>query len=367
MATNTGKYDPNIDYAAAIAKATSPEQAKVLEAQRNFKIADMNEMGTNKGYTETYTYNKPTLSEPVIEVPDYYSKQEDLLSKQYALQEKSRIDALKAAQANALSALSREETTINPAYRKGMSNISSTANLQARNLAEYLAQRGQTSSGISAQSRLNIQGNAMSQQSALEQQRASAIADIEQRRTDTQSAYDAGAVQAATERSISETQGLIDLANQERETGIATVGQYYDDYAAQINAIKALEAKGDYSQSYLLPYLTIARNEKIAALEKAKADADQQEYQNWLSAQKINGTTDDNGTMTEDEAFALDFDDALNGYINPKDIETNRVAIMSQYGVSKYNQLLEAANENYTLTNEMISQGFGTTWKGRWY
>lgn len=272
MAINTGKYNPNIDYAAEIAKAISPEQARVLEEQRNLKIADMNEMGTNKGYTETYAYNKPALSKPVVGVPDYYSRQQDLISNQHALQEKSRIDALKVARANVLSALSREETAINPAYRRGMSNIGSTASLQARNLAEYLAQRGQTSSGIAAQSRMNILGDALSRQSALEQQRASAVADIEQRRSATQSAYDAGEVQAATERAISETQELIDLANQERKAGIATIGQYSDDYASQINAIKALEARGDYSQSHLLPYLTIARNEKLAILAD-RADA----------------------------------------------------------------------------------------------
>lgn len=273
MATYTGKYDPNIDYAAAIAKATSPEQAKVLEAQRNMKIADMNETGTNKsGYTETYVYNKPTLSEPEVEKPDYYSQLQSSMSNLYALQEKARLDALKAAQSNAYAALDKESKTIDPAYRTGMTNVASTANLQARNLAEYLAQRGQTSSGISSQARMNIYGNAMGQQSALEQQRANAIADIESRRTAAQTAYDAGAVQAATERSISETQGLIDLANQERETSIATIGQYYDDYAAKMNEIEALEAKGDYSQSYLLPYLEIARNEKLAALaEQANA------------------------------------------------------------------------------------------------
>jgi hypothetical protein len=165
----------------------------------------------------------------------------------------------------------------------------------------------------------------------------------------------------------------------------------------------------------------MARQQKIAELQAAEAKAEQQEFENWLAVQKLKNSrgggtptqTTDTG-MTKDEAFGYDYNRAASGLITPQEIERNRESLVGQYGLSKYNQILKAA-QNYLgnlstarndllpmvydengygdeiinsgrtdlidalnryyeqypnapiKRNQLMEQGLGTSWKGRYY
>lgn len=360
---------------------TAVNKVKRLEEQIN-PVNNMPE-GLGTGSINTAMRDLPTQKvQPTAQQPS----QADL----YAILEKRRLQALEQQKRNALAALQQEKAQVNPAFHTGLSNIAGQSARQARNLAEYLAQRGQTQSGIAAQGEMQMQSDLLSQQGLLEQQRINALADIARRESAVRSAYDSGVLDAAMERQYNTLQWQLAEQERARQEGIATVGQYYDDYAAQLNKIEQMEAMGDYSQSYLKPYLIMARQEKIARQAEAQAKAEQQAFENWLAIQKLKnqlaiqklknqnlrktgsggssggGGTPDTG-VTKDEAFAFDYDKAASGAISPQEVISNRASLIAQYGLTKYNQILKAAEDNFSIRNQMISQGFGTSWKGRWY
>jgi hypothetical protein len=346
---------------------TAVNKVKRLEEQIN-PVNNMPE-GLGTGSINTAMRDLPTQKvQPTAQQPS----QADL----YAILEKRRLQALEQQKRNALAALKQEKAQVNPAFHTGLSNIAGQSARQARNLAEYLAQRGQTQSGIAAQGEMQMQSDLLSQQGLLEQQRINALADIARRESAVRSAYDSGVLDAAMERQYNTLQWQLAEQERARQEGIATVGQYYDDYAAQLNKIAQMEAMGDYSQSYLKPYLIMARQEKMARQAEAQAKAEQQEFENWLAVQKLRktgsggssggGGTPDTG-ITKDEAFAFDYDKAASGAISPQEVTSNRASLIAQYGLTKYNQILKAAEDNFSIRNQMISQGFGTSWKGRYY
>lgn len=184
----------------------------------------------------------------------------------YAIQERKRLAALDASRRNALASLGAERGQVNPAYNMALSNVAGQSALGARNLAELLAQRGLSNSGAAVQGELVRQGTLQDNMTSLEAERANWLSDIGRRETAAQSAYDEGALQAALTRDESELEARLRAMEQARQESISTVGQYYNDYAAEINAIEAEIARGDNSRAYLLPYLRIARQEKLDSM-----------------------------------------------------------------------------------------------------
>ena len=340
---------------------------------------DLNVLAAMKKY-EDLQKNTSAVDNTVMptSVADTYGltkggqKQQQPQSDLYALQEKKRIAALEAQKRSALASLKTEKQQINPAFNTALTNVAGQSARQARNLAEYLAQRGQTQSGIAAQSEMQRYSDLMGQQGLLEQQRANALSDIAQRETQVRSAYDEGALQALLDRQIGETEYQRQQTEQQRAEGINTVGRYGQDYAAEINRIQSEIARGDNSRAYLLPYLQMARQDKVAGIQTAEAKQAQQEFENWLAMQKLRktgsggGGTPDKG-VTKDEAFAFDYDKAASGAISPQEVTSNRASLIAQYGLTKFNQILKAAENNFSTRSQMISQGFGTSWKGRYY
>lgn len=243
--------------------------------------------------------------------PESPTKETDL----YALQEKARIQALEKAKRSGLSALDAEKSTINPYYNQNNSNIGGQSALGARNLQEYLAQRGMTNSGVSAQAEINRVGNLNTAFATNEAGRANALSDIERRRSEVLNAYDQGALQAALQTQIDRSQG-------QREDFLNTIGAYGQDYQAQINNLRN---DGDKSNDWQIPYLNQARNEKISGIAQSEAEAQQQAFDNWVTEQKLGislmnaskrGTsgTKNSGTGTTEE-------DLSDGYSYPANAE----------------------------------------------
>lgn len=206
---------------------------------------------------------------------------------QYALQEKRRIQALQAQKDAVLGSLKQEKAKIDPAYRTGLSNIAGESARQARSFAEYLAQRGQTQSGLAAQGELQRGADLLTQQGILEQQRADAFSDIARRESDVIRDYELGRTDAGYERQIAQLQAQEAIDERNRTESINTIGQYFDDYAREIQAIEAEIARGDNSRAYLLPYLKMARQDKVTGIEQAKADQAQRDWERWLAEQNL--------------------------------------------------------------------------------
>ena len=230
----------------------------------------------------------------------------------HILMERRRIEALEAQKRRGLEALQSEREKVDPAFRTALSNVAGQSARQARSLAEYLAQRGQTQSGIAAQTEMQRLANLGTSHTSLEQQRADMLSDIARRESDVQFAYDEGALQAALERQIGQFERQEQLGERERAEAIATVGQYYGDYAKKIQEIEAMESRGDFSQSYLKPYLLMARQEKLGDMAEAEERAMlaeerrvQQEFENWYKMQTLRGRGGGSTGLTISEATKL--------------------------------------------------------------
>ncbi len=205
----------------------------------------------------------------------------------FALQEKRRLQALDAQRKSALANLARERGQVDPAFNTALSNVAGTSARQARNFAEYLAQRGQTQSGIAAQGEMQRHSDLLSQQGQLEQQRTDWLADLGMRESEVRNAYEQSVIDAAMEREYNQLNFLLQDRDRQRQEDIATVGQYGADYARKLNEIEAMEARGDFSQSHLKPYLLMGRQEKLGAIQQAESLAAQQEFENWIKEQQL--------------------------------------------------------------------------------
>ena len=316
--------------------------------------------------------------------------QERTASDLFALQEKKRLAALEAQKRSALATLGQERGLVEPQYQRAVSGAAGQSATGARNLAEYMAQRGLTNSGASVQGEISRQGALQNVVGGLEQERVNWLSDIARRETGAKSAYDQGALEASLDREASSLQARLAEQERARTESIGTVGQYGQDYAAEINAIQAEMARGDNSRAYLLPYLKIARQEKVAGIAKSQADQEQEEWDRWLDMQRLRKTGSGSGSsgkdpneLTEDEAFGADYNKVASGGVTKDMLLANRQSLIGQYGLTKYNQLLalfESQGEDEyglplkpavqypsPLRYDMIQQGFGTNWKGRWY
>ena len=280
----------------------------------------------------------------------------------YAIQERKRIAALDAQRKSALSSLSTEEGKINPAFNTALSNVAGTNALQARNLAEFLSARGLTNSGAAAQGQMMSSANLMNQQGQLEQQRGDAISDIARRQTEVQSVYDQGSLQAALDRQASSLEAQIAASERARAESIGTVGQYGQDYAAEINAIQAEMARGDNSRAYLLPYLKIARQEKVAGIASSQAEQEQEEWDRWIAMQRLGGSGGGSGggssssvTTTKPTLTAAQ---ARSAYENGVYTDTVLDAYSFHYGVpitmlGNYQEVERILNQRFTPSSQV--------------
>lgn len=90
---------------------------------------------------------------------------------------------------SSLSNLKREQATIKPKFYEARGQASTSSQLQAKNFAEYMANRGLSNSGASAQGELNRTSSLQGEIGGLNKQELAANTDIEQRRTDVGNSY----------------------------------------------------------------------------------------------------------------------------------------------------------------------------------
>lgn len=124
-----------------------------------------------------------------------YNYEADLQKLKEQQQKKAMAD-LKNQQNQSLSNLSAEEATIKPTYYKKKDTANVQNQIASKNFAEYLANSGRSNSGIGAQYEMSRQATLQRNLNDLNTEEASAIADINRRRTDVNNAYESGLASA---------------------------------------------------------------------------------------------------------------------------------------------------------------------------
>lgn len=322
------KYKANI---AGLAKANNVDMSVAADMLRS------NLAGTTQykggGVLDYVQANKDlqAFRSQDTQKPKQKTSQTDL----YALQEKKRLQALESARQKALASLKAEKEQINPYYNQALSVVGGQSNLGAKNLQEYLAQRGQTNAGVSAQAELNRQATLNTNFANIENERARRFADIARRETEVQNAYDEGVMQAALDRQMSETQAI--------QAAQALQAQYEQE-------LRMLGYKNELASQLAYEKAQYDLERELAKIQ-AKFQADSQLMQMKPSAVSGGGSTGGGGysgaNLTKDQAFYQDMQLVNKGSLSPEQIESMSMELIGQYGLSKYKQLLEAAKNAY--------------------
>jgi hypothetical protein len=329
-------YDPNFDYAKAINTASASNndsEVERLALERYKKINSSPDLlaqygndayssvakaalqkqqtpiisQTDTGVGVAQTDTGVGVAQPVVQAQSF-SDVMSWIDTLTAAQKSNAIAGVTNARDSALSSLSAEKSTIAPLYYNQRNQLSAAGATGSQAMNEYLAQNGLSGSGASGelQSRIGTatQGNIAASQTSESQ----AIADILRRTTDVNNQYQQGVASANSAADIARIQNLISQANSDRQyelqtapyTGmlngsptvqaqaterevsdaalqrqIDSIAQYGNDYAKEINN---RTNSADTADDALIPYLTIARNAKIAAQQSAQSENAQETY-----------------------------------------------------------------------------------------
>lgn len=173
---------------------------------------------------------------------DYGSYQDDLERLSRA-QQKTQIAQLKQARNKALANLDVQEQEIRPTYQTARNQASATSQSGARSFAEYLANRGLTNSGASAQGEINRLSSLQNSLGNIDKAEANAYRDIANQRTAVENDYVAGVANANNAIAQEYYNNLLNYNQQQREMvnqlQQQALGQYANDYQAQINNLLA--------------------------------------------------------------------------------------------------------------------------------
>ena len=250
-----------------------------------------------------------------------------------------------------------QNTQINQQNDISRATLGGQSQANSRNLAEYLAQRGLTSSGTAAQGEINRLGSLQQGLGALEQQKNSALSGVE-----TQ--YQSGLAQAQAD-------ALAQAQAQEKEkmaNAVSTIGAYGQDYQAEINKRMAINPNDP-----LIPYLQMARQEKLSGIATSSAKQKQQDFENKLALDKYNlslkqankpSGANPTGAMTFDQAnkFALTQATSTMGF--QREVYDQLMSLMG-YGAKVSSQTNSADNPYVNpLTGTMFEKGSQLPLKG---
>ena len=190
---------------------------------------------------------------------DYGSYQEDL-DRLSRAQQKAQVEQLKQAKDKALANLDAQEKNIKPTYQNARNTASATSQSGARSFAEYLANRGLTNSGASAQGEINRLSSLQNTLGGIDTAEANALRDIANQRTAIENDYVAGVANANNAIAQQYYNNLLNYNQQQRayidNLKQQALGQYANDYMAYMNTLDP------NSMEYLMA--AAARGNKVA-------------------------------------------------------------------------------------------------------
>lgn len=265
-----------------------------------------------------------------------YGTYEDDLNRFTEAQKQVQIANLKKAKEQALANLDAQEQTIKPTYQNQRNMASASSQQGARNFAEYLANRGLTNSGASAQGEINRLGALQNTMGAIGTAEANAYRDIANQRTAIENDYVTGLANANAQIDANYYANLLNYNQAQREKVEALQNQalgrfsndYYQEYLNYINrggnpndmyALNLLARSGQKSENFtnskmnnalnLIASGVIDYNTAMAAgmtveqaqnyyntlqeqaRAQAEAEAQQQELENYIALQKLQNDT----------------------------------------------------------------------------
>lgn len=189
----------------------------------------------------------------------------DDLNRLKRLQQKATANELKAQKEKTLQALAEREATIKPTYQNQRNLASANSQKGARSFSEYLANRGLTNSGASAQGEMNRLSTLQNTLGTIDTNETNELNEIARARANAESDY---ASNLATANSKLEAEYFNNLLQENQRQRLIdeqlkqqSMQQYANDYQAQINN---LLAQGYSPNSREVLQLSALRGDKIA-------------------------------------------------------------------------------------------------------
>lgn len=222
---------------------------------------------------------------------------------------KGQQDYIKAGTDATVADIEAQKKGIPSVYDALRSQAYTTGRLGAIGNNEQLAQQGLAGalydvpmSGYSETSRI---GQNISMQNAINKltsEQQTAVNDLDQQILKAKASGNAELARIASENKANLMQAIMDkkqadfeYAQKQQEeafkTQVDTVGQYYNDFQAEINRRMAIDPNDP-----LIPYLKMAKQDKLASQAEASAKAEQTAYERWYDEQKL---------KQEDERIAI--------------------------------------------------------------
>ena len=256
----------------------------------------------------TPTGATPTASLGLPTIPNATSAAS--LAAAYAeAQKASRIAGLDKAKTAALSQYAGAENSINQNINQTKNINDTSAKMEVKSFADFLAERGLRNSGVAAQGRIANNVALQGAQSMAESDRNNQLADVANKRAGIESSYQFDVQQALAQ--IESDRLATEIANQRsaeeqriadnQSLGMTSTGQKtpqaleaeastiamanYDNIQLKINELAAKNPNDP-----LIPYLQAIRQQKIANMESAKTEAVGQQQASALAMWKVSGT-----------------------------------------------------------------------------
>ena len=248
----------------------------------------------------------------------------------YSQQKAGALAGLDQSRQAALSSLEGERAALTPQYTARRQQIAATGDVEAQRLNEFLAAQGLARSGAAGTLQARSGATTTGQLAQARMSEAQALQDIMRRQTGVEQQYQAAAQQQAAaseaariEAMLAQRQsdrqyglqaapytGMLDgqqtlqaqraaaeaeeyqrgLAEAARQKEIDTVGQYANIEGGYMSEIQRRQNTQTTDDDWLIPYLTVARNEKIAAMNAGASAAAASQYEQAKDIFEMTGT-----------------------------------------------------------------------------
>lgn len=226
-------------------------------------------------------YGEDTYAEP-----NYYDTYKNLLDQQRREQERA-IERQTQATVDSINAY-RPKVEQSYADQQKANYIANAKNQSQ--MGDYLGAMGY-SGGMAESTMADLSNTYQNNRMQADTQKNNAMLQLDQQVAQARSTGDASLANAANSYytnylSALQNQQQFDYQKQlqEQENYANTIGAYSNDYMAQINQLKAAGVPED---DYRLRVLYAARNQKIANQKSSQAEAEQQDFENYIKQQNL--------------------------------------------------------------------------------
>ena len=325
----------------------------------------------------------------------------DDLNRLKRLQQKATANELKAQKEKTLQALAEREATIKPTYQNQRNLASANSQKGARSFSEYLANRGLTNSGASAQGEMNRLSTLQNTLGTIDTNEINELNEIARARANAESDY---ASNLATANSKLEAEYFNNLLQENQRQRLIdeqlkqqSAQQYASDYQAQItnllaqgyspnsrevlqlsalrgdkianninnatnvsNALASIQAGNiNYNNAAALGWtVEQAQNYYNTVRMQAQKEAEQQAFENWLKRQQLANDTaqtnynigkpyyKSNNNSDDNNTFSMSLSQAINNIDQLESAEKQRERIF---------ELEQAGYINKVQANQLFS------------